>query len=81
MFSRWSDDILEGFLFSTLVDGSGLVLDKLDSDGKGKKSGVSHENSLEEGDQRNCCRERYIQNQCSRLQVPKLTSYFLTGLL
>eukprot|EP00903_Cladosiphon_okamuranus_P016970 g15643.t1 len=37
--SRWSDDILEGFLFSTLVDGSGLVLVKLDSDGKGKKIG------------------------------------------
>lgn len=32
---------MEGFLYSTLVDGSGLVLDKLDSDGKGRKSGVS----------------------------------------
>lgn len=39
--SRWTDDVLEGFLYSTLVDGSGLVLDKLDSDGSGKKSGVS----------------------------------------
>ncbi|CAN0545997.1 unnamed protein product, partial [Ectocarpus sp. 12 AP-2014] len=37
--SRWTDDVLEGFLYSTLVDGSGLVLDKLDSDGSGKKSG------------------------------------------
>lgn len=41
-FSRWTDDILEGFLYSTLIDGSGLVLDKLGSDGKGKKSGVSN---------------------------------------
>ncbi|CAN0372201.1 unnamed protein product, partial [Pylaiella littoralis] len=32
-------NVLEGFLYSTLVDGSGLVLDKLDSDGKGRKRG------------------------------------------
>ncbi|CAN0000644.1 unnamed protein product [Hapterophycus canaliculatus] len=36
---RWTDDVLEGFLYSTLVGGSGLVLDKLDSKGKGKKCG------------------------------------------
>lgn len=57
--SRWSDEILEGFLYSTLVDGTGLVLDKLDSDGKGKKSGVSGWTLPKKIDPRS--RERHIK--------------------
>ncbi|CAM9901468.1 unnamed protein product, partial [Laminaria digitata] len=39
MFRRWTDAVVEGFLYSTLVDGSGLVLTKLSADGKRKDMG------------------------------------------
>lgn len=43
-FRRWTDDMIEGFLQSTLVEGSGLVLTKLDPGRRGKKIGASSVN-------------------------------------
>lgn len=40
MCRRWTDAVVEGFLYSTLVDGSGLVLTELSADGKRKDMGV-----------------------------------------